>query len=77
MEKLIAAGADVNKARTDDGSTPLLMAAENGHTSTVEKLIAAGADVDKATTTDGVTPLLIAATGGTHLDSGEADRSRR
>jgi ankyrin repeat protein len=40
------------------------MAAQNGHTSTVEKQIAAGADVDKATTTNGSTPLWIAAQSG-------------
>ena len=61
VTKLIAAGADVNKARTDDGSTPLFMAAEKGHLTVVTKLIAAGALVDKAETDDGTTPLYIAA----------------
>ena len=36
IEKLIAAGADVDKARTDDGSTPLFIAAQNDHTSDPE-----------------------------------------
>ena len=55
-------GAYVDKAATDDGSTPLYITAQNGHPSTVEKLIAAGADVDKAVT-DGRTPLWMAAQG--------------
>ena len=44
MEKLIAAGADVNKARTTDDSTPLWQAAQNGHTAVVSKLLQHGAD---------------------------------
>ena len=48
---LLAAGADVDKARTHNGCTPLYIAAEQGHLLVVERLIAAGADVDKATTT--------------------------
>ena len=58
VEKLIAAGADVNKARTTDGGTPLYIAAYHGHLTVVTKLIAAGADVDKATYR-GATPLHI------------------
>ena len=61
VTKLIAAGADVDKATTDDGSTPLYIAAQSGHLTVVMKLIAAGADVNKARTTDGSTPLYIAA----------------
>ena len=60
VTKLIAAGADVDKATTD-GCTPLWIAAENGHLAVVTKLIAAGADVDKAETTSSITPLYIAA----------------
>ena len=44
MERLIAAGADVDKADTDDGTTPLYMAALNGHTATVAMLLKSGAD---------------------------------
>ena len=51
VTKLIAAGADVNKAMTTDGNTPLFIAAEKGHLTVVTKLIAAGALVDKAWTT--------------------------
>ena len=54
----------MNKATTDDGSTPLHCAAEDGHTTAVEKLIAAGAAVDAARTDDGATPLWIAANFG-------------
>jgi ankyrin repeat protein len=62
--KLISAGADVNKAATNDGATPLLAAVLQGHLAVVTKLIAAGADVDKATTDWGCTPLIIAAENG-------------
>ena len=59
VERLIAAGADVDKADTDDGTTPLYVAAQNGHHPVVERLIAAGADVDKATTDNDFTPLFL------------------
>ncbi len=55
VSRIIAAGADVNKAATTAlttregyvlaGSTPLFMASQQGHASIVEQLIAAGADV--------------------------------
>ena len=44
VNKLIAAGAAVNAARTDDGSTPLWGPAQNGHTAVVSKLLQHGAD---------------------------------
>ena len=44
VTKLIAAGADVNKAETTDGSTPLLIAGYYGHTAIVSKLLQHGAD---------------------------------
>jgi ankyrin repeat protein len=44
VERLIAASADVDKAATDDGSTPLFMAAQEGHTATVAMLLKSGAD---------------------------------
>ncbi len=60
VEELIAAGADVNKTRTDIGATPLYIGSEMSHTNIVEKLIAAGADVNKARTDNGATPLYTA-----------------
>ena len=53
-------GADVNKATTRSGSTPLYAAAYGGHESVVELRLTAGAEVDKATTYDGSTALGIA-----------------
>ena len=46
---MLAAGADVNQAKTD-GATPLFIAAQNGHAEVVAQLLAAGADVNKAPT---------------------------
>jgi ankyrin repeat protein len=58
-------GADVNQA-TQDGTTPLFMAAQKGHLEVVRALVTElGADVNQATQ-DGATPLLIAAGKG-HL----------
>ena len=39
VEELIKAGADVDKATTDDGTTPLHIAASEGHKEVVEELI--------------------------------------
>ena len=64
IDELLAAGADVNQARTTDGVTPLYFAAYKGHLTVVTKLVAAGADIDKAMTTSGGTPLYIAAQQG-------------
>jgi ankyrin repeat protein len=44
VEKLIAAGADVDKAKTTTGCTPLFIAPQNGHTAVVSKLLQHGAD---------------------------------
>ena len=48
MKILIKAGADVNLQRFDkqEGLTPLMLAAKNGHASCVELLIKAGAEVN-------------------------------
>ena len=46
-ERILAAGADKDKA-DDDGWTPSIRAASNGHVEIVEMLLAAGADKDKA-----------------------------
>ena len=60
--------ADVDKARTSDGSTPLFMAAFKEHTEVVRFLVEEGkADVDKAQASSGVTPLFVAAQFG-HLE---------
>ena len=59
---MLKAGANVNQARTDDGTTPLWVAAEqNGHTEIVAELLKAGANVNQARTDDGTTPLWVAA----------------
>ena len=50
----------MNKARTDNGTTPLYTACYYGHTSIVEALLGRGADVNKAMTSDGATPVFIA-----------------
>ena len=48
MEVLIQAGADVDKADSNDGATALMIASKKGHAAIVEALLQAGADVDKA-----------------------------
>jgi hypothetical protein len=67
---LLAAGAKINAAVGSRGMTPLLAAAENGHSatespfrsSTVKVLLSSGADVS-AKTTDGMTAAMLAANG--------------
>ena len=39
VEKLNSAGSNVNLAKTTDGATPILIAAQRGHTLVVEQLI--------------------------------------
>ena len=58
VEQLLDAEADVNKAKTHTGATPLYTAAQEGHEGVVEQLLKAEADVNKATTDDGSTPAL-------------------
>ena len=48
----------MNKATTTDGTTPLNVAAQNGHSDVVAQLVQAGAGVNKALTTTGSTPLI-------------------
>ena len=64
VDALIAAGADIDEA-TNNGSTALMFAANDGHRNDVDALIAAGADIDKART-DGATALMFAAQNGHH-----------
>jgi ankyrin repeat protein len=62
LERLLAAGAD-KEARTNKESTPLHIAAQNGHEQVLERLLAAGADKEARTNTD-YTPLHLAAEKG-------------
>jgi len=47
VARLIEAGADVNQARTNDGTTALMMASQNGHEAIAARLIKAGALVSQ------------------------------
>jgi ankyrin repeat protein len=47
------AGANPNKAKTDEGATPLFIAAQNEHLRIVQLLLESGAEVNKATADDG------------------------
>jgi ferritin-like metal-binding protein YciE len=57
---LLAAGAEVDRAKADYGVTALILAAQNGHAAVVAALLAAGAEVNQAKA-DGVTALILAA----------------
>jgi ankyrin repeat protein len=63
---LLDAGADVNEKTVKYGSTPLLLAANNGHLSIVRELIRRGANVN-ALSKSGLTAIVYAAGNG-HLD---------
>ena len=43
---LLSAGANVNAARTDIGTTALMLASQNGHRGIVPLLLSAGANVN-------------------------------
>jgi len=58
LEMLIAAGAGIDE-QTNQGATPLAMAASRGRSDAVKTLIAAGADVDIGDD-DGDTPITLA-----------------
>lgn len=66
MERLIAAGANVN-ARLDGDGSPLIAAARNGHDQAVEALLNRGADANLGVAGDG-SPLIMAARRG-HLST--------
>jgi ankyrin repeat protein len=59
---LFDGGADANKASTDNGTTPLYVAAEKGHVGLVRSLLESGAGVDvNAARSDGKgSPLSVA-----------------
>ena len=61
VEALLANDANPNQARTDNGGTPVYIAAQNGRLDVVKVLLANGADLNQAMTTDGATPVFIAA----------------
>ncbi len=54
VEKLLEAGADVNK-QNNDGETALFFAAEHGYVEIAEKLIEEGADVNVQNNNGGTT----------------------
>ena len=62
---MLEAKADKNKAM-NDGTTPLVLASQEGQLEMVCLLLEANAEKDKAMN-DGVTPLIVAAEDG-HLD---------
>ena len=64
---MIEKNADVDKASTDTGSTPLFAACQHGRVDCTRLLIENNAEVDKARTDTGATPLLIACHEG-HVD---------
>ena len=57
-------GANKDQGTTDDGNTPLFIAAEEGHLEVVRFLVESGANKDQGTTDYGATPLFIAAETG-------------
>jgi len=64
VKLLLGNNADVNASCTDDGETPLYIAARNGHTEVVKLLLDNSADVNASRTYDGATPLYVAAQNG-------------
>jgi ankyrin repeat protein len=59
----LGASPESKDARSKDGTTPLFVACESGHTTIVEALVNAGASVE-AEDRDGLTPLCIASKNG-------------
>ena len=62
-----AAGAQLAGAQTEGGSTPLLLAAYEGHADMVRYLLAEGDDVDRKRVADGCTAMRLA-TGNGHIE---------
>ena len=54
---LVESGANKDQGTTDDGSTSLFIAVQNGHLEVVRVLVEFGANKDQGTTDDGATPL--------------------
>ena len=71
MGALLAANADVSKAKTTDGAAPLCIAAISCHEGMEESLVDANADVNKAMTSVGFTQLFLAAQSGGGRGRGE------
>ncbi|WP_448218487.1 ankyrin repeat domain-containing protein [Endozoicomonas sp. 2B-B] len=63
VDHLLKAGAEVNTARTEDGATALMVAAQRGRTNCVKLLLKARANVNARNVT-GATPLYFAAEKG-------------
>jgi ankyrin repeat protein len=62
---LIHAGADVNQACADElGSSPLIIASQQGHVHVVDALIAAGCQLNYARPKEGCTALMMASKNG-------------
>lgn len=66
VNALLAKSADPNIATTDDGSTPLLLAAQAGNEDVAAALLDAGANPNLACTDDNQTALYVAAETGQH-----------
>ncbi len=64
---LVHAKADIDKAVTDDGRTPAFVAAQNGHTGSLQLLLQAAADVTRCLEGNGWSPLFVASGNG-HLE---------
>lgn len=61
---LVEYGADVNVQRCDDGATPVMLAAQGGHTDVVQYLCDCGADLSLVTELEGFTAAHVAAVSG-------------
>ena len=59
VKLLLENKADVNACRTDDGATPLYIAAHKGHTETVKLLLENKADVNACCTDVGALCILL------------------
>ena len=57
----------MNQPTSDDGTTPVCVAAKNDNVASLEMLIAAKADVNQPTEDDGATPVYMASQVGSDL----------